>query len=51
MIEDPGKIVNEVPKDKARMNLMISSQAGSGSLLIAQRITDRLRAEKQESLF
>ena len=51
MIEDSIKIVNEVIKDKVRVNLIINNRAGGNAPLIAQKIADRLHLEKQQRLF
>ena len=51
MIEDTSKIVNEAIKDKVRVDLIINNRAGGNGPLIARQIADRLRSEKQGSLF
>jgi hypothetical protein len=51
MIEDSIKIVNEVIKDKVRVNLIINNRAGGNAPLIAQKIAERLYSEKQQKLF
>jgi hypothetical protein len=51
MIEDSIKIVNEVIKDKVRVNLIINNRAGGNAPLIAQKIADRLHKERQQRLF
>ena len=50
MIEDTVKIVNEAIKGKIQVNLIINNRAGGNAPLIAQKIADRLRSEKQGSL-
>ena len=42
MIEDTGKIVNQVIRDKIQVNLFINNRAGGNAPLIAQKIADRL---------
>jgi hypothetical protein len=51
MIKDSIKIVNEVIKDKVRVNLIINNRAGGNAPLIAQKIAERLYSEKQQKLF
>jgi len=51
MIEDTAKIVNEAPKDKVQVNLIINNRAGGNTPLIAENITERLYKEKQQGLF
>jgi tripartite-type tricarboxylate transporter receptor subunit TctC len=51
MIEDTARIVNEAIKDKIKVNLIINNRAGGNGPLIARQIADRLRSEKQGSLF
>jgi uncharacterized protein YecE (DUF72 family) len=51
MIEDTVKIVNEPIKDKIQVNLIINNRAGGNAPLIAQKIADRIHAEKQQRLF
>ena len=51
MIEDTAKIVNEVMKDRAQVNLIINNRAGSNAPLIAEKIVHRLHSEKQQGLF
>ena len=50
MIEDTVKIMNEPIKDKIQVNLIINNRAGGNAPLIAQKIADRLRLEKQGHL-
>ncbi len=50
MIEDTAKIVNEAVKDKIQVNLIINNRAGGNAPLIAQKIDDRIHAEKQKRL-
>jgi hypothetical protein len=51
MIEDTAKIVNEAPKDKVQVNLIINNRAGGNTPLIAEKIAERLHKEKQQGLF
>jgi phosphoheptose isomerase len=51
MIEDAAKIVNEAIKDEVRVNLIINNRAGGNAPLIAEKISNRLHPEKQQSLF
>jgi phosphoheptose isomerase len=50
MIEDTVKMVNEAIKDKIQVNLIINNRAGGNAPLIAQKIADRLRKERQQRL-
>jgi len=50
MIEDTVKNVNEAIIDKIQMNLIINNGAGGNAPLIAQKIADRIHAEKQQGL-
>jgi hypothetical protein len=51
MIEDTARMVNEAMKDQIGVNLIIDDRAGGNASLIAQKIVDRLRPEKQQGLF
>ena len=50
MIEDTVEIVNEAVKDKIQVSLFINNRAGGNAPLIAQKIADKLRLERQGSL-
>lgn len=50
MIEETAEIVNDAIKGKVQVNLIINNRVGGNAPLIAQRIADRLRLEKQGSL-
>jgi hypothetical protein len=43
--------VNEVRKDRIRGNSIIKNRAGGNALLIAEKIADCLREEKEPRLF
>jgi hypothetical protein len=51
MIEDTAKIVNKAIKDKVQAYLIINNRAGGNAPLIAEKIAERLRSEKQQRLF
>jgi len=50
MIEDPVKVVNELLKDKIRVNFIINHRAGEGSPDFRED-RRRLHMEKQQGLF
>jgi len=50
MIVDVALILNEAIKDKVQVNLIINNRAGGNAPLLAQKIADRLRLEKQGHL-
>jgi hypothetical protein len=50
MIEDAAWIMNAAVMDKVQVNLIINNRAGGNAPLLAQKIADRLRLEKQGHL-
>jgi hypothetical protein len=51
VIEDTTKIVKEAVKGKVQVNLIINDRAGGKAPLIAEKIAERLRKEKQARPF
>ena len=51
MIEGTLKIINKAIKDKIQVNLINNNRAVGNAPLIAQKIADRIHAEKQQGLF
>jgi hypothetical protein len=43
MIEDTGKVVNEVIKDKIQVNAIINNRPGDNTALFTQKIVDQLQ--------
>ncbi len=51
IIEETAQIVNEAMKERVQVNLIISNRAGSKASLIAEKIADPLRREKQQGFY
>jgi hypothetical protein len=51
MMEDTAGIINEAIRDKVRANLIINNRASGNAPLIAQKIADRFRLQRQKGLF